>query len=90
MYVCLTLLEHSQGFGLMSSLVASRHNNPHNCQDPVVSNRFCVINYNYYVPSMETLIFHCSLLTYQQGAPIAAKRMKTLKVAQIWPHREMC
>lgn len=27
---------HNQGFGLMSSLVASRHNNPHqhNCQDP--------------------------------------------------------
>uniref|UniRef100_A0A8C4E1C7 Alpha and gamma adaptin binding protein n=1 Tax=Dicentrarchus labrax TaxID=13489 RepID=A0A8C4E1C7_DICLA len=30
---------HNQGFGLMSSLVASRHNNPHphNCQDPPVS-----------------------------------------------------
>lgn len=26
--------EHSQGFGLMSSLVASRHNNIRNCQDP--------------------------------------------------------
>lgn len=25
---------HNQGFGLMSSLVASRHNNPRNCQDP--------------------------------------------------------
>uniref|UniRef100_A0A7N8XP87 Alpha and gamma adaptin binding protein n=1 Tax=Mastacembelus armatus TaxID=205130 RepID=A0A7N8XP87_9TELE len=24
---------HNQGFGLMSSLVASRHNNPRNCQD---------------------------------------------------------
>ncbi|KAM9351843.1 alpha- and gamma-adaptin-binding protein p34 [Symphorus nematophorus] len=30
---------HNQGFGLMSSLVASRHNNPHphNCQDPPTS-----------------------------------------------------
>lgn len=30
---------HNQGFGLMSSLVASRHNNPHphNCQDPPAS-----------------------------------------------------
>ncbi|XP_056138082.1 alpha- and gamma-adaptin-binding protein p34 [Lampris incognitus] len=26
--------EHNQGFGLMSSLVASRHNNRRNCQDP--------------------------------------------------------
>ncbi|KAM6960901.1 alpha- and gamma-adaptin-binding protein p34 [Aplochiton taeniatus] len=26
--------EHNQGFGLMSSLVASRHNNPRPCQDP--------------------------------------------------------
>ncbi|XP_071752629.1 alpha- and gamma-adaptin-binding protein p34 [Centroberyx gerrardi] len=26
--------EHNQGFGLMSSLVASRHNNPRSCQDP--------------------------------------------------------
>lgn len=25
---------HNQGFGLMSSLVASRHNNPRTCQDP--------------------------------------------------------
>nr|XP_046249616.1 alpha- and gamma-adaptin-binding protein p34 [Scatophagus argus] len=25
---------HNQGFGLMSSLVASRHNHPHNCRDP--------------------------------------------------------
>ncbi|CAJ1056605.1 alpha- and gamma-adaptin-binding protein p34 isoform X1 [Xyrichtys novacula] len=25
---------HNQGFGLMSSLVASRHNNPRSCQDP--------------------------------------------------------
>ncbi|XP_078113199.1 alpha- and gamma-adaptin-binding protein p34 [Sander vitreus] len=25
---------HNQGFGLMSSLVATRHNNPHSCQDP--------------------------------------------------------
>ncbi|KAM6927025.1 alpha- and gamma-adaptin-binding protein p34 isoform 1-T1 [Lycodopsis pacificus] len=25
---------HNQGFGLMSSLVAARHNNPHSCQDP--------------------------------------------------------
>ncbi|KAF7667158.1 hypothetical protein LDENG_00074120 [Lucifuga dentata] len=25
--------EHNQGFGLMSSLVASRHNNPRSCQD---------------------------------------------------------
>ncbi|XP_059191458.1 alpha- and gamma-adaptin-binding protein p34 [Centropristis striata] len=24
---------HNQGFGLMSSLVAARHNNPHSCQD---------------------------------------------------------
>ncbi|XP_003967627.1 alpha- and gamma-adaptin-binding protein p34 [Takifugu rubripes] len=30
--------EHSQSFGLMSSLVASRHNNPHNCQDSASSN----------------------------------------------------
>lgn len=40
----MSLLEHSQSFGLMSSLVASRHNNPHSCQDPAVSNNFCVIN----------------------------------------------
>ncbi|XP_061825475.1 alpha- and gamma-adaptin-binding protein p34 isoform X1 [Nerophis lumbriciformis] len=25
---------HNQGFGLMSSLVAARHNNPRNCQEP--------------------------------------------------------
>ncbi|XP_068578742.1 alpha- and gamma-adaptin-binding protein p34 isoform X2 [Cebidichthys violaceus] len=25
---------HNQGFGLMSSLVAARHNNPHSCQEP--------------------------------------------------------
>ncbi|XP_054476417.1 alpha- and gamma-adaptin-binding protein p34 isoform X2 [Anoplopoma fimbria] len=25
---------HNQGFGLMSSLVAARHNNPHSCPDP--------------------------------------------------------
>ncbi|XP_068458547.1 alpha- and gamma-adaptin-binding protein p34 isoform X4 [Clinocottus analis] len=25
---------HNQGFGLMSSLVAARHNNPRSCQDP--------------------------------------------------------
>ncbi|CAF98365.1 unnamed protein product, partial [Tetraodon nigroviridis] len=31
--------EHSQSFGLMSSLVASRHNNPHNCQDSASSNQ---------------------------------------------------
>lgn len=35
--LCLCLLGHNQGFGLMSSLVASRHNNPHSCQDPPVS-----------------------------------------------------
>lgn len=29
--------EHNQGFGLMSSLVASRHNNPRSCQDPASS-----------------------------------------------------
>ncbi|XP_019934231.1 alpha- and gamma-adaptin-binding protein p34 [Paralichthys olivaceus] len=29
--------EHNQGFGLMSSLVASRHNNPRNCQDTASS-----------------------------------------------------
>ncbi|XP_041651571.1 alpha- and gamma-adaptin-binding protein p34 [Cheilinus undulatus] len=29
---------HNQGFGLMSSLVASRHNNPRSCQDPQSSN----------------------------------------------------
>uniref|UniRef100_A0A3B4TXS6 Alpha and gamma adaptin binding protein n=1 Tax=Seriola dumerili TaxID=41447 RepID=A0A3B4TXS6_SERDU len=29
---------YNQGFGLMSSLVASRHNNPRTCQDPPVSN----------------------------------------------------
>uniref|UniRef100_A0A8C6LD96 Alpha and gamma adaptin binding protein n=1 Tax=Nothobranchius furzeri TaxID=105023 RepID=A0A8C6LD96_NOTFU len=28
---------HNQGFGLMSSLVASRHNNPRYCQDPAVT-----------------------------------------------------
>uniref|UniRef100_A0A3Q4HSP1 Alpha and gamma adaptin binding protein n=1 Tax=Neolamprologus brichardi TaxID=32507 RepID=A0A3Q4HSP1_NEOBR len=28
---------HNQGFGLMSSLVASRHNNPRTCQDPPVN-----------------------------------------------------
>ncbi|KAF7224358.1 alpha- and gamma-adaptin-binding protein p34 [Nothobranchius furzeri] len=28
---------HNQGFGLMSSLVASRHNNPRYCQDPASS-----------------------------------------------------
>lgn len=27
---------NNQGFGLMSSLVASRHNNPRNCHDPEV------------------------------------------------------
>uniref|UniRef100_A0A7N8XID1 Alpha and gamma adaptin binding protein n=1 Tax=Mastacembelus armatus TaxID=205130 RepID=A0A7N8XID1_9TELE len=31
---------HNQGFGLMSSLVASRHNNPRNCQDSPVSGIF--------------------------------------------------
>ncbi|XP_034390309.1 alpha- and gamma-adaptin-binding protein p34 isoform X1 [Cyclopterus lumpus] len=25
---------HNQGFGLISTLVAARHNNPHSCQDP--------------------------------------------------------
>lgn len=40
LYLC--LIGHNQGFGLMSSLVASRHNNPrpHNCQDPPVSGNF--------------------------------------------------
>uniref|UniRef100_A0A8C3AFV7 Alpha and gamma adaptin binding protein n=1 Tax=Cyclopterus lumpus TaxID=8103 RepID=A0A8C3AFV7_CYCLU len=28
---------HNQGFGLISTLVAARHNNPHSCQDPQVS-----------------------------------------------------
>ncbi|AWP08374.1 putative alpha- and gamma-adaptin-binding protein p34-like isoform 3 [Scophthalmus maximus] len=28
---------HNQGFGLMSSLVASRHNNPRSCQEPASS-----------------------------------------------------
>ncbi|KAF0041049.1 hypothetical protein F2P81_006947 [Scophthalmus maximus] len=28
---------HNQGFGLMSSLVASRHNNPRSCQEPAVN-----------------------------------------------------
>uniref|UniRef100_A0A8C3AI95 Alpha and gamma adaptin binding protein n=1 Tax=Cyclopterus lumpus TaxID=8103 RepID=A0A8C3AI95_CYCLU len=28
---------HNQGFGLISTLVAARHNNPHSCQDPQAS-----------------------------------------------------
>lgn len=38
LYLC--LIGHNQGFGLMSSLVASRHNNPRSCQDPPVSGNF--------------------------------------------------
>uniref|UniRef100_A0A672FDI4 Alpha and gamma adaptin binding protein n=1 Tax=Salarias fasciatus TaxID=181472 RepID=A0A672FDI4_SALFA len=35
---------HNQGFGLMSSLVASRHNNPRNCQDPPVSDFYLFVS----------------------------------------------
>uniref|UniRef100_A0A8C9WRU1 Alpha and gamma adaptin binding protein n=1 Tax=Sander lucioperca TaxID=283035 RepID=A0A8C9WRU1_SANLU len=39
---------HNQGFGLMSSLVAARHNNPHSCQDPQVIGNFVVTIFIYF------------------------------------------
>lgn len=37
---------------------------------------------------MYTLLFGYSLLTYQNAAQLV-KRMKTVKVAQTWPHMEI-
>lgn len=85
----MSLLEHSQSFGLMSSLVASRHNNPQNCQDPVVSDTFWVINSN---GVLSVYLCGCSLLTYQQGAQTGADTattLTTLTAAQTEPHRQM-
>lgn len=44
----LYLIGHNQGFGLMSSLVAARHNNPHSCQDPQVIGNFVVTIFIYF------------------------------------------
>lgn len=62
---CLCLIGHNQGFGLMSSLVASRHNNPRNCpQDPPVSGNFVVTIHLLWFVILFTfvIVFQCVLL----------------------------
>ncbi len=57
---CLCLIGHNQGFGLMSSLVASRHNNPRSCQDPPVSGYFVLTILIYLILP----VFQCVLTSF--------------------------
>uniref|UniRef100_A0AAQ5Y5C0 Alpha and gamma adaptin binding protein n=1 Tax=Amphiprion ocellaris TaxID=80972 RepID=A0AAQ5Y5C0_AMPOC len=61
---------HNQGFGLMSSLVASRHNNPRSCQDPPVSGIsivtllvFILIGFVFRFANMFLCVLSCFLMS---------------------------